>query len=106
MAGKPRVFGDRDAVVPTSIVGPIVILLIIATMTVGGRPISLPTWLGFVGVIVWVVMGVWMILIGPILTWTLDDIKYKWLRMFISIIVGIIYFVVSVVLMLHVSLPI
>jgi hypothetical protein len=103
---KPRVFGDRDAVVPLSIVGPIVILLVIAMMTTGDRPMHLSTWAAFVAVVVWLVMGLWMILIGPIVTWTLDDIKYKGTRMTISVVVGIVYFVVSGVLMANFSLPI
>ncbi|HSW77552.1 MAG TPA: hypothetical protein VLG36_02025 [Candidatus Chromulinivoraceae bacterium] len=103
---KPRVFGDRDAIVPLSIVGPIVIIFIFLTMVTSDRPMHLSTWAAFAAVCVWFLMGLWMILIGPIVTWTLDDIKYKAARMVISIIVGIGYFAVSAVLMANFSLPI
>ncbi len=101
---KERHFGDRDAMVPYIIGAAVFGFLAIALLTVGSKAMPVSTALAFTGVMVWLVIGVYLTLVSPIVVWVL--VENPWGRMVLRILTGIIYFVVSGVLMANFSLPI
>jgi hypothetical protein len=100
-----RRFGDRDAMVPYMIGGAVFGILTIALLTVGDSAMPMSTALAFAGVMVWFVIGVYLTLVSPIVVWVLVA-KNPWGRMVFRILTGIVYFVISGVLMANFSLPI
>lgn len=103
-AKKERYFGDRDAMVPYVIGAAVFGFLTIALLTVGDKAMPVSTALAFAGVVVWLVIGVYLTLVSPIVVWVM--VKKPWGRMVFRILTGIVYFVVSGVLMANFSLPI
>jgi hypothetical protein len=103
-AKKERYFGDRDSMVPYLIGAAVFGLLTLALLTVGDKAMPLSTAFAFAGVVVWLVIGVYLTLVSPIVVWVL--VKNPWGRMVFRILTGIVYFVISGVLMANFSLPI
>lgn len=101
-----RSYGDRDSVVPYAIGGGVFVVFFIALHTVGDRVVHFSTTLALIALLAWLATGVWLVLINPIIIWVPMQRKRKWLKFFLSIIVGLAYFVLSGVAMANFSLPI
>jgi hypothetical protein len=92
-------YGSGDPVLPYVIVGALVTIGLIAMHTVGHKAMSVGTTLAFIFDGFWFFGGVFFLLIWPIIIWVPMDRKHKWSKMFLSIIVGIVYFTASGMLM-------
>jgi hypothetical protein len=95
---KAAKYGSGDPVLPYVIAAVVAGLGLVAMLTVG-KAVPVGTALAFVLVLVWGAVGLWIILIYPIVLWIPENRPYKWRKFFFSIILGIAYFVVSGILM-------
>lgn len=96
---KEEKFGSADPALPYIIGLAVAVLGLIAMHTVGDKTVSPGTTLAFALVVFWFLAGMWIILIYPIILWVFEDRPHKWKKFFLSIFLGIAYFVVSGVLM-------
>jgi len=96
---KAEKYGSGDPVLPYAIGGAVIIVALIAMHTVGHKVVPISTTLALVLDGLWLVAGLWLIIIWPIILWIPEDRPHKWLKFYASIIAGIVYFVVSFVLM-------
>lgn len=103
---KEEKYGSGDPVLPYAIAAAVAVLGLLALHTVGGQPVAVSTTLAFFLLLAWLGMGLWLILIYPIVLWIPENRRHKWKLFFFSIILGILYFVVSGILMAHTSMPI
>jgi len=94
-------YGSGDPVLPYTIGGAVVALALIAMHTVGHKTVAFGTTLAFIADVAWLVAGVIIVLVLPIYIWIPMERKHKWGWMFLSIFLGIMYFVVSGVLMAY-----
>jgi len=101
---KERYFGDRDWVLPYSIGIAVFGLAALALLTAGSQAMPLGTAVAFVLVILWLVIGLCLVLCYPVMIGISERPK-KFRRMLTSIVIGLLYFIVSGVLMANFSLP-
>jgi hypothetical protein len=109
MESTNRQFGDRDWVLPGLIGGVFFAGLAVMLLTVGDRAMHVSTMLAFIGVMVWGVAGLFLLMFLPFLIF-FGAMRARRLNRFfgmlLSILAGISYFVVSGVLMAHLSVAI
>jgi hypothetical protein len=103
-----RYFGDRDWVLPYSIGGAVAVLGIVALLTVGSKAMALSTFLAFVALMVWLVIGLCLALVYPVMIGVSERWKKERKKFAIPFfaLLGIGYFTLSGVIMAHTSLPI
>jgi hypothetical protein len=103
---KAEKYGSGDPILPWAIGGGVAAVLLIAMHTAGDRVVHLSTTLAFIADMAWLFGGVFIALIWTIIIWIPESRPYKWTKMGATIIFGIMYYVVSGIVMAHASLPI
>jgi hypothetical protein len=103
-----RYFGDRDWILPYSIGVAVAVLGIVALLTVGPKAMALSTFLAFAALMAWLVIGLGLVLIYPIMIGVSERWKKERKKFAIPFfaLLGIGYFVLSGFLMANSRLPI
>ena len=99
-------FGKADPILPYAIGGGVIGLLCILMLTVGSHAVPLDTFLSFVAVLVWGGMGLFLVIIYPVMIGVSTTRTKKFLPIVGTVLLGIAYFVVSGIFMANASLPI
>jgi len=103
---EEKPFGSADPILPYAIGGGVFGLLIVFMLTVGRRAVPLNDFLAVVALGIWFVVGVFPAIIYPVMIGVSITRKRKFLPICGYALLGIVYFVISGVLMANFSLPI
>jgi hypothetical protein len=103
---KEATYGKGDPPLPYSIGAAFVGLLVVAMLTVGSKTVPFTEFAAITALVLWGLIGLWLILIHPIVLWVPMKRQHKWKLFFLSIFLGIVYFAISWVLMASFSISI